>query len=464
MNAGDIIDNKYQVIDELGEGGMGRVMRVIDLTNNQEVALKYCKDTDEASIRRFNREVRIMSEVTHLNIIPVLSHNLTNVPPYFVMPLAKTSLSKLIPSLLKDLDKTLYIFTEICNGINAMHVSNNFHRDIKPSNVLILPNGQVVVSDFGLAKRLVKDSSSHSSSNNFLGTVGYHAPEQVEAKNSDARTDVYQLGKTLYELLTNEYPYLINSSKIPPGINHIIQRATAINPDDRYQTVSDLQQAIQTYQLSLKPDANPVEAFKNQINAIKNLLRQGQYDENSLKALLDILDKVKHMPSTYVELFDSIPSQILKIYAKQLNGYFEGTFTTYNANLREYNDAESLDYSYAETVADRMFTIFDATDRIDFKIMALENTLEFAVRKHRYAAMDIFSNMVQSIKSNDEAVAVADTLRKLGDYYSVVYDRVPIQKLHFIIQSVWNEIDKQRAEQKAKEEEEMKKWLNSLDY
>src|SRR5690606_14257398 len=158
---------------------------------------------------------------------------------------------------------------EICKGISAMHTTGHYHRDIKPSNVLWLEHGGIVVSDFGLSKKVIKDSSTHSSSNNFLGTLGYHAPEQFEAKNSDARTDIFQLGKTLYEIYTGDYPHLINTAKVKPGLAYIIQKATNHDPNKRYQTVGELQQALKTYVLSLDPNSNPKDAFENKLNEAK---------------------------------------------------------------------------------------------------------------------------------------------------------------------------------------------------
>lgn len=269
INIGDKIGN-YKVTDHIGEGGMGLVLKVIAESNGQYYALKYCKECDEKSIKRFKREVKIASETKHQNIIDVTFFDLENVSPYFIMPLAIGSVHDAIKNIVGDFTKVLKVFEPMCKGISALHNSGKFHRDIKPRNALILENGVIAVADFGLAELEIRDSSTHTSSNDFLGTYGYHAPEQSEAKNSSARTDVFQLGKSFYEIYTGDYPYLINPKKIPTGLAYIIQKATAPDPDDRYQTVSDLLQAIKSYEKSLNPKENPKDALENQLLELKS--------------------------------------------------------------------------------------------------------------------------------------------------------------------------------------------------
>ena len=464
MNVGETIDGKYLVLDNLGEGGMGKVMKVRNIISEQEFALKYCKESDDSSIRRFAREVRIMSETLHSNIIPVVEHNLTNIPPYFIMPLASTTLKDLIPAIRGDAKRIFGFFYEVCNGISAMHNSGHFHRDIKPSNVLLLQNGEIAISDFGLAKKVMKDSSTHSSSNNFLGTYGYHAPEQIDAKNADARTDIYQLGKTLYELFTGDYPHLIDPSKISPGLNYIIQKATSVDPNGRYQSVSDLQQVIKSYELSIDPNANPSEVFANKINEVNNLLRQGHYNNAACLSLLDILDKVKENPTVFIEYFDKIPIQIIKVLANNLNEQFESTLATYSINLFEYISVNRVDFSYAEDVAEKMSAVFYATSRLDFKAIAMKQALIIAVRFNRYRAMDVFDSLLQYVKTNDVALAIADLLRTEMDSYSRLYNRVSKNNLHYILQIVWDEAEQYIKDEKERRDKETQEWLREVGF
>ena len=206
------------------------------------------------------------------------------------MPLARASV-RVIGNIQGDFSKVIKLLNQFARECRRTQFGK-FHRDIKPRNALIMSDGNIKIADFGLAKFEKRDSSTHTSSNDFLGTFGYHAPEQFEAKNSDARTDVFQLGKCFYEMFTSDYPYLINSKKIPSGLAYIIQKATSPDPDDRFQSVSDFLQAIKSYEKSLNPKQNPKDALENKILEIKKLL-DGLYRKTSVPSYLIYLVIIK---------------------------------------------------------------------------------------------------------------------------------------------------------------------------
>lgn len=133
---GDIIDDRYLVKDEIGGGGFGKVVCVFDQQSGEEIALKYCTSKTEEDLRRFRREIRIMENIDHENVIRVLDSNIENQPPYFTMPIALNSVTNIIPDLQGDIKKVIPIFEAICKGINAIHSSGHTHRDIMPDNAL----------------------------------------------------------------------------------------------------------------------------------------------------------------------------------------------------------------------------------------------------------------------------------------------------------------------------------------
>ncbi len=461
MNIGDIID-KYTLLDKIGEGGMGCVLKVVDNTSGNHFALKYCKETDDKSIRRFKREVKVASETKHQNIVEVVESNLDHTPPYFVMPLAKASVYDVLKNISGDFDKVLRVFEPICKGVTALHNAGMFHRDIKPRNALIFDNGIIAVADFGLAKMEIRESSTHSSSNDFLGTYGYHAPEQFEAKNSDARTDVFQLGKTFYEIYTGDYPYLINTKKIPTGLAYIIQKATAPDPDDRYQTVSDLLQAIKSYEKSLNPKENPKDALSNKLIEINKLLQSGLYREELCIELIDLLGNNKNDTKLFVEFFDQIPNQILKILSNQLQDRFEPLLKEYTEQLSKYISENRLDFSYAETVASKMSAIFKSTKNILFKGLAIKNILRPAVWFNRFNAMDTFNQLLQEIKGNEEAGIVAQILEEEIELYSRIADQSADNVLHPTIVEVKNKAFDYLKAEKEKRDKENEEFLKNL--
>ncbi len=195
---GDTIDGRYLVRDQLGNGGMGAVLRVEDQVAHETLALKYCKPGQNR--RRFAREVRLMERIQSPHVIPISGSNLDHEPPYFVMPLAERSLESDLPLLLGDEPTALEIFRQVCLGVQDLHGRGVFHRDLKPANVLRLADGRMVVCDLGLARSENRDTTVLTRSIGWIGTEAYLAPEQRQpggSHNADARKDVYQLVKVL---------------------------------------------------------------------------------------------------------------------------------------------------------------------------------------------------------------------------------------------------------------------------
>ncbi len=240
--AGDTIDSRYTVLSELGRGGMGVVYKVRDTTKNIEVALKFCLQNDETSLRRFNRESRILQKIDSPNVIEIYQLNTEHSPPYFTMPLALNSLSDEIQDS-RETKEALKIFKEICLGVKAIHAAGMIHRDLKPDNILRMPDKTIVVTDFGLAKFKERDTTTLTQTSMGMGTQIYSAPEQFTlggSKNAKFSADIFSLGQILYELVSCETPIMIDHSKIPPQVRHIYTKTTQPLPDNRYQTVEDL--------------------------------------------------------------------------------------------------------------------------------------------------------------------------------------------------------------------------------
>ncbi|MBV8383850.1 MAG: serine/threonine protein kinase, partial [Planctomycetaceae bacterium] len=259
---GDVIDGRYEVRGYLGQGGMGAVLRVEDHIQGKAYALKYCLRV-EADFRRFAREVRMMERVKHKHVMPVVAANLAHHPPYFVMPLAERSLEQELPRLAGHEAEVLAIFRQICLGVQAIHDAGIVHRDIKPANVLRFAGGRVAVSDLGAAKLESRDTTVLTQTGVVVGTLAFLAPEQFlpeGCRSADIRTDIFQVGKVLYQLLTGRSPVLIEPGALPAGLAHILRRATSATPDDRYQELGEFLDALHYYELSKDPSKNAREA------------------------------------------------------------------------------------------------------------------------------------------------------------------------------------------------------------
>lgn len=431
---GDRIDEKYRVIRLLGEGGMGAVVGVVDL-DGRECALKYCKDHDVDSLRRFAREVRVMQLISHQNVVAIIESNLEHDPPYFVMPLAARALSDEIGVVQWSTTEAVAVALQVCAGVEAIHASGATHRDLKPANVLRLADGTLAVADLGLAKINARDTTVLTDTTMGLGTEAYAAPEQYVpggSRDADARTDVYQLGKMLYELVTGQLPYLMDLSVVDPGLAFIIGKATRSNAQERFATVAELAASLFAYQTMNDPDATAPAAFDGLIRQAADLVGEGRYDAAVVARILHHVRAAAAEPGEVIALVERVPDEILSHLAATAPTDAEALVFCYRDALAAV--ISSYNYEHAEIVAGKMRRVFLATTHPELKAAAVEATLLAAVGLHRFAAMEVFDQMLTAIVEPGDALAIGHVLMRNQRAYRVVADRVPRQKLHPALQ------------------------------
>lgn len=392
------------------------------------------------SLRRFEREVRSLRKIQHTNVMPVLDEDMAHQPPWFVMPKAESNLAA--TDLKKDVDSVLSVFGEVLDGIQAIHTAGCTHRDIKPANMLRMHGGHVVVSDLGLVKHSMRDTTTLTATLEFLGTPQYCAPEQflpAGTRDADARTDVYQLGKLLYEMLTGLAPALIDPSQVPDGLSHIIQRATREAPDKRFESVAAFRDALQAYAASRDPNARPVETFEALNLKIQSELDRGEYRADDLKALCSVIANLNPQPPRMtVDMFTEINNTILGLMAKEFSEDLAPALTKFadavKAGIIDYP------YSFAETVAGKMRIIFSAAEDAALKALAIRAAMHAAVGLHRFAAMSIFDSMLSAKMTDDCALAIQDALIPHEDEFKTLAKRYSPEQLHPIIRRWWESV------------------------
>lgn len=432
------IDSKYRVIEELGRGGMGSVLKVLDLSTNQEVALKYCLEADDSTKRRFAREVRIMSSIQNQHVMPVIDSNLDYTPPYFIMPIAENSIVAEIERELSEVD-ALNLFQNICLGVQVIHNSDASHRDLKPDNILRMHNGNIVISDMGLAKFLSRDSTILTDTMVEVGTRAYSAPEQQipgGSRDADERTDIFQLGKILYELLTGDHPALIDPTLLPVGLRHIIGRATEQQPDMRYQRVGELMDAVGIYIRSSNTNVSLEQAYDSAIHQASSLVTNQNYNNENIQLILSLLTQfIEKSDEELIDQFDRIPKIVLGIIANKAQNELLPILSEYSNSIERAIKEYSFDY--AEKVAGRMKIIFDGATESQIKVLAIRTTMIASVNLNRYAAMQTFDSLLLLV--NDEnATEVATMLGANMEYYKTMVDRVPRSKLHEEIKPIYD--------------------------
>jgi serine/threonine protein kinase len=460
MNIGDLIDENYLIKKEIGKGGMGKVFLVC--RDDVDYALKICLEDGEEDIKRFKREVRLMSKIQHANVIEILASNLDYEFPYFVMPLCKYSLDEIIPKLKDDPKVALKLIQDVCKGVNAIHLSEIIHRDIKPKNILISQDDVIKVSDLGLGKFVIRDSSILTSSNVYMGTEGYIPTEFYRAggtKNADIRSDIFQMGKTIYNVLTNTNPTLIESDILPGGLLYIIRKCTTPNPENRYQTVSELETAINNYLLSLEPKANPKNYFSDLVNIAKENLKLGSYKKDNVADIIASIYNFKDVSEELFNRFNEIPLSIIEIISSNFEHEAHDLIELFEETIFRHFKEDRIEFSDADIVADIANSFFKGSKDLQIRLSAIKTTLFAATYCNRYYAMDIFDNMIQSTTDNESATAVSDMLRGEIDMYAKISDRIPSNKLHPFISVVQQEIIERQKAKTEIEKEETKQWL-----
>lgn len=302
---------------------------------------------------------------------------------------------------------------------------------------MVLVDGTVVVTDLGLVKLDPRDTTVLTQTAAFLGTRMYCAPEQLipgGARKADARTDIYQLGKTLYELLTGESPALMDLDRLPRGLAYVIERATREQPSKRYQSVGQLIDAVKDYGRSKNPKENPVESFESALAEAEASLAQKRYTPKNLLAMLQSILLMTDDAELVINSVDKIPDQLIPYMFSTAGEDFEKVLEAYSAAVE--SAVGGYGFAYAETVARKMRKVADSASSPSAKAYAIKATLIAAVKLNRYAAMDIFDGMLTKIDTTEDAMAVAEMLRENIEEYKSLAPRIPKARLNPILRAV----------------------------
>lgn len=269
INKGELIDNRYKVVKSIGEGGMANVYLAWDTILEREVAVKILRGDlaeDEKFIRRFQREANSASSLRHPNIVEMYDVGEDSGKYFIVMEYVD---GKTLKSLIKkrgalNITESIDIMMQLTSGIACAHDSYIIHRDIKPQNVMILEDGRVKITDFGIAMAL--NNNELTQTNSVMGSVHYLPPEQASGSGSTIKSDIYSLGILMFELLTGKVPFKgdnaveiaikhmkdqipsvcnINNA-IPQSVENIILKACAKNPKNRYDSVAEMYEDLKT--------------------------------------------------------------------------------------------------------------------------------------------------------------------------------------------------------------------------
>ena len=263
MEIGQIIKERYEITQLLGEGGMSFVYKAIDKQLQRAVAIKTLKPVyveQEKFVERFKREAQTAANLNHPNIVQIFDWGIGD-EPFFVMEYIEGSTLTSIISKKKTLSISdiLFIGAQVSSGLQAAHSQGLVHRDIKPGNIMITPEGKVKVTDFGIVS-LQNEESDITKTGSILGTASYISPEQAQGKPVSKESDLYSLGTVLYELITGRPPFegetpiatatkhitdkpeklSVYRQNIPKGVENAILKLLHKYPKDRFKNAEDL--------------------------------------------------------------------------------------------------------------------------------------------------------------------------------------------------------------------------------
>ncbi len=265
-----ILNNRYELEQKIGEGGMARVYRGRDLRLNRRVAVKVLHNhyaSDVGFLRRFHHEAQAAASLRHSNIVDVYDVGQDGDIHYIVMEHVDGSDLKnaILQSAPFPVDHAVAIAVDVAEGLDAAHRLGMVHRDIKPQNIIVSPDGQVKIMDFGIAKSNL--STALTETGVTFGTADYISPEQARGQAATPQSDIYSLGVTLYEMLTGRLPFNGDSSiavamqhvgddppfprmfnpRIPPQLEQLVLRMLSKNPAERPASARELIRMLQAY-------------------------------------------------------------------------------------------------------------------------------------------------------------------------------------------------------------------------
>ena len=322
MEIGQIIKERYEITQLLGEGGMSYVYKAIDKQLQRTVAIKTLKPNyveQEKFVERFKREAQTAANLNHPNIVQIFDWGIGD-EPFFVMEYIEgNTLTSIIANKRTiSMNDILFIGAQVSSGLQAAHSIGLVHRDIKPGNIMITPQGKVKVTDFGIVS-LQNEESDITKTGSILGTASYISPEQAQGKPVSKESDLYSLGTVLYELITGRPPFdgdtpIATATKhitdkpeklstyradIPKGIENAVLKLLHKYPKDRFKNAEDLRAVL----LQQKTQLQAIQTQENLVDLTSPKIKY----RFTLPALVISLSIVVGTIWTLSRIFDGLP-------------------------------------------------------------------------------------------------------------------------------------------------------------
>ncbi|MBN2804551.1 MAG: protein kinase [Deltaproteobacteria bacterium] len=314
LGPGYVLDDRYHLLRQLGEGGMGTVFEAEHMGLDKRVAVKILHERvmgDEATVERFKREAKIIGKLGHPNIVGAQDFGISEEGYYYLAMelLDGKPLSDFITNSGLQYWQIADVMAGVCSGLDAAHKSGVIHRDLKPDNIFITSTGPKIL-DFGIAKNIGLDEENEAltKTGHICGTVDYIAPEQIRGAFQDPRSDIYAVGVIIYELLTGETPFhgrtigeslhrAINDKIVPPHkrsnkkdipsqLESICMKAFNRSANKRYDSAGELEILLRQLVEKLRPVKAETQTFSNKTQKTMSAVAVGFKSKKSISAII----------------------------------------------------------------------------------------------------------------------------------------------------------------------------------
>jgi len=384
----------YKLGKPLGRGGFGEVYEATRLNDQAPVAVKFVRiNGDERKLARFRRELRLQGELVNRHVVPVLDLGVEEDPAWCVMPRAETSLGQFLADRRFDRDVALNLFFDACAGLSFAHEQGVLHRDIKPDNILLFRDGQqltAALSDFGLGRRIDRDTPTITATRVGMGTPGYMAPEQrIAAKYVDERADIFSMGRVLFQIRTGRMPPALNDidlSLVDPKYAYIVRKATYEDPDRRYQSMTEFMEDILLAERPVQ-SANEIAELARDLSAkIANLEKPDPNDlENLARLLLANIDD-----------FNLIVHTLPRMPYDVINRLFGAHDDLLGPVLLKYDSyiSEQIPSSYCTQVASLYEAIYNGTPASEYRLVILKRLIALGARHNDWGLGNLLRQLL----------------------------------------------------------------------
>lgn len=446
---GSIIDNKYEILKEIGKGGMSTVYLAMDKRLNKQWAVKEIQKiandkNNEIVVQSLLVEANMMKKLDHPSLPRIVDIIDTGKVIYVIMDYIEgESLDKILKaSGAQSQDKVIEWAKQLCDVLNYLHSQNPpiIYRDMKPSNVMLKPEGTLKVIDFGIAREYKEHNIADTVS---LGTKGYAAPEQFGGKGqTDARTDIYCLGVTLYHLITGQnpteppyeiYPIRKWNPYLSSGLEAIITKCTQLNPEDRYRNCDELMYSLEHYNemdesykvkqkrklrgfiasvamcvlmIATGIGFNIASAMENDKNYESKVYISASTDyEEKLNSYDEAIALYKYRYEAYIKLLEAYNdnNEFGDKESTQFMGYYNDAFTEKNASDYDVTEDGYSEMNYlAGTTYLYLYLIDD--ENITMKVRALK-------------AYPFFASIIESGNKSYENYSLAESYYFICGFY-----------------------------------------------